>query len=167
MKTYKFSRETAVEKGYRKDVKINKERFKRPFLTIKKNLTQEEKEQYEKFKEIAMNKKPEVDISYLDIITTPFNGIGKEELKIKKDSKKFITLNELKTLDNFKDRTLYVYVEGQYKTNYELRSILRSDMNEIVEINLGEFYDIAGRIVYINLDKNNGEYKIKKIVYKS
>lgn len=167
MMTYSFSREIAVKEGLRESVDIDKGMLKRPFLTIKSKVDRFEKEQIDRRLEKVLASEP-ANIKEMKVLIRTENTDRKDQKQIDKwlKDKRLIKVRELGKIDSFKNRVLLVYVEEQYRSNYRLRDVTERKIDGIAEIELDGFHDIAGRMVYINLDKKNGRYKVNKIIYR-
>lgn len=154
-----FSRKTAVNEGLRASVELNRDSFKRPFL---------------KFMRVKPYNEVRDSISRM-YSTTPSNlKMGGASLLsyLKDDVEKFamfskynsnIILEDAVASEGFKKKSMYVYVEKQHNNVYTLRC-LNKNIPTFADINLGDFYDIAGRSVLINLTKSKGLYKINKMI---
>lgn len=164
-----YSRAVAVEEGFRKSVEIDKSCMKRPVLT----------HLYADYKNKDFYKERE---ELLNNVTTFSNGKVERSFKrgfrmlkgkdpkmasvIKKmnDINKPINLDDAVSLESFSNKTLYVYIEKQEGNIYTARNIPGLSMEQIYDLDLGNFYEIAGRLVYINLSKKNNVYKVNQIV---
>ena len=169
MITVVYSREVAVKEGFRESAEINKEDFKRPVL-IHLRADYEAKDFYKKREEmlngVTKIEKNVVKRSFLNgsLILCTDKHSNKKLISAIWNTKKKIGLKEVIQLDNFKDRTIYVYIEKQDGSIYTARNIEGLNKDQVFDIKLDGLYDIAGRLVYINLDKKNGVYKVNQIV---
>lgn len=70
-----------------------------------------------------------------------------------------IPLSKLYTEKNLSNKTIRVFIDTQKDTK-----IIAIDYSAILEIELNEFYNIAGEFVLINIDKNEDEIKVNFIL---
>lgn len=164
-----YSREVAVKEGFRKSAEINKGDFKRPFLTHSygdykaKDFNQTREAILNGVTKIV-NDKMQRSFQNVSMLLCTSNSNVKKSISKIWDSVKKINVAEAIELDSFKNRTIYVYVEKQNGSIYTVKNIAGLDKDQIYDIHLGDFYDIAGKLVYINLNKKHGEYKVNQIV---
>lgn len=162
IKTIKFDREAAMKEGLRKSTEIDKGYLKRPILRFLRKKTHPETR--DAIKRIYNNIPS--DIRYMGIyIDSYFNNDKKrlKDLDKVKSCGSNITLVEALNMKSFKKKSFLIYVEKQFNQIYSIRD-LRSLIPFIAELNLGEFYDIAGKVIIINLSKSNNVYRVNKVV---
>lgn len=161
LETFKFSREDAVREGYRSSVEISKEYFKRPLLKIyrKKHYSSNLNAVNNIYKEIPCR------LSYAVNVYEYFKGDieKKKEYNMINKTGMAMLLKDLAATNSFKNKTIYVYIEKQHNGIYALRE-LRGKDNYITDIDFDKFYNIVGKIAFINLNKSKGEYKINRIL---
>lgn len=150
MLVYSYSRKEALEEGLRDKLEINKDDFKRPILMISKR---ESKKSIQDTMRRYFSKFPASLILHKKMI------LGRD---IKGNDE--IALEDIDKLKDFKKKTVSVYVEKQHDNTYTLREYKVASLNVIKEIKIENgFYDIAGKIVNINLTKQNDKYTVNYI----
>lgn len=168
----KYSRETAVEEGLRFTTEINKGYFKRPALRmLKKNITitiGKNKRFIGTTHELAINKTLELPSQIKYGSTRLFEYFNHDKTKFKLAERLFdnfetITLKEVDELGSFKSKTVYGYIEKQHNNIYTIRN-LNNVLDNVIDIQLNEFYDIAGKAVLFSLSKKNGICKVHHIL---
>lgn len=170
IETIRYSRETAVEEGLRTSTEIDKSYFKRPaFRMLKKNTVRYGHGNYTNYEhQTAMEKVLQLPSKLVHGRTHVTSYIKDDKQKAKLvesllNKKNFISINDLKELESFKKKTINVYVEKQHNNIYTLRDFATA-LVYVAEVNLREFYDIAGKVVLINLSKEKGAYKVHYVL---
>ena len=166
----KYSRETAVDEGLRTTSEINKGYFKRPALRmLKKNISFGKIDKYRiTTHEEAINKMLRLPSQIKYGSTRLFEYFNHDKTNYKLAEKLFdnfetITLKEVDELGSFKNKTVYGYIEKQHNNIYTIRNLTKV-LDNVIDIQLNEFYDIAGKAVLFNLSKKNGIYKVNHIL---
>lgn len=171
MTTVRFTREVAVKEGLRGSTEIDKSSFKRPTLLCR----------YEEFKNKNFHRTREtlldnvakkhnnnkVDGSFgFTYLTLSGRDSPKTQAIISKYYDQFnkIWLRDAIETSSFKKKTIWVYVEEQDGNVYTFREMTNRNKDVVYDIDLGKFYDIAGKIAFINLSKKNGVYKVNQII---
>lgn len=189
MTRYFYDRGVAIKEGYRISEEIDKSSFKRPVCEWHKNIFIDKNKKFIKDREYLLNNvtklkneaynfscyemEGEFRRSYLGqgrFKTSLLNKNKTNKLiaKTYKVNKLFnlnnkITLKELIKKDKLNKRGIYCYVEKQENTVYTLRDLTVANKDEIYNIELNNFYDIAGKVIYINISKKDDIYKVNQI----
>ncbi|MCK9470650.1 MAG: hypothetical protein M0Q88_02725 [Bacilli bacterium] len=170
-----YNREIAVKEGYRNSVEINKSYFKRPRMIVNKEglIVSKGEETLERKIENKLASITQIfDGVIMSVIpslvkeTVTHNEYKKSRVRGKWATTKFqkeITIEKALELENFKDKTIFCYVEKQYNNKYDICPA-GSKRGDAYEIELDGFYNIAGREIYINLDKIDGKFKVREVV---
>ncbi|NBI07602.1 hypothetical protein [Senegalia massiliensis] len=157
----KKSKISFKDKGIIKDEKKIKENIKKindeRLGTKVHSYSKEESIKYGFYDEVQ-NKRP-MEIEYKRTKLSGNKHSFEREKLIRKLRKNMIFLYMLYEEQYIKNKTIYVYVEDVVNNRATL-----NDGTAIYNIDLGAFYDVGGKFVYINLDKEGDEIKVKKII---
>lgn len=149
-----FDRKVAVKEGYRTSKEINKNKIKKPFLLARKwqnDYLFNKKDMYGKHNWI------------IKAFEDKDNSINKIVKKITNKSK-LARVSDVDKYENFKNKTIFVYVEKYSNNIYTVREDMYRDGQEVVDLFCEQFFGIAGEFMIINLDKVNGKYHFNYVI---
>lgn len=172
-----YTRELAVEEGVRNNTRLDKGFMKRPSITVYRKKVSGvrsgktgEKITYTKnnkgdFNSLGLKNPLEISHHREGVYRFIKNtGIGREKTIEKLVSKKRKgEFSLLMNSDDFKNKSFYLYIEKQHGNTYTVRSITEKG-TLVCDIDLGQYYDIAGKVVLINLSKKDGRFQVRQII---
>lgn len=171
-----FNREIALENGLRESIQLDKGCTKRPATKIFKKRVSSRKV-VDGSGRIEYITNGLQNFNYLGVrdILDPnsyregpfdyFKGIpakeGIADRLVKAKSKGY--LKDIEDGKDFSKKTFYAYCEKQHKNTYTLRDFWAKEL-VVKDIDLSDFYDIAGRAVMISMSRKQGKVQVHQIL---
>lgn len=165
-----FTREVAVEKGMREEVIVDEGFMKRPVNIVYRKKAEnpkynngEDRIRYvNNSKEFYTMAKQYDLLSHKESYRKALAEHKEKQEQIDKLGRRMEPLSLLASNKSFKKRTFVVYVEKQHGNICTLRDIRFNEIKTF-DIDLGEYHDLAGRVVVIEASRKNEVIEVRKV----